>query len=365
MQIHVRPFLVLGTLTVLMAAAAIGAETSGTPAIQTAAASGNTPGAGAWANYDFVPGERVLFAEDFTEDTVGDFPKRLELKRGNWEIIEWEGRRLLRNTGPRGSAVEIQLREDLPERFTIEFDVYLANPTYQLVVVTDTPKPSVAQLGANYFSIGRAGTGVAFGGRDGVDSRSAEARMMKAVTPIRIMVDGRYAKVYVDERRVANVPNAQLPRTRVIHFQNTYSASEKSPLLIGAIRIAAGGRDLYDVLEAKGRVATRGIYFATDSDRLQPESTPTLKSIGEMLKTHPELALTIEGHTDDQGDEAYNQALSERRAAAVKTYLVESFGIDGARLDAAGLGESKPAVPNDTPEGRQQNRRVELVKRGG
>ena len=81
-----------------------------------------------------------------------------------------------------------------------------------------------------------------------------------------------------------------------------------------------------------------------------------------MLKEHPELALTIEGHTDNVGKPESNQALSEKRAAAVRQYLVDNYQIDGARLQAKGLGQTKPVGGNDTAEGRQQNRRVELVK---
>ncbi len=336
------------------------------PSRAAAAAGGTRPGEGMWANYDFVPGDRVLFAEDFTADTVGDFPRRLELKRGNWDVVDWQGRRLLRNTGPRDAAVEIPLPEVLPERFTIELDVYLARSTYQLAIATRSPDRSLNTLKANYFKIGRNATGVVFGGGNGVESTSArEDGLNQALTPIRIMVDGRYAKVYVNERRVANVPNGSFPRGGVIHIRNTYAASEKEPILIGSIRIAAGGKDLYEALEADGRVATQGLYFGTGSDRLRPESTPTLKAIGDMLAAHADLSLTIEGHTDDQGDAAYNQQLSERRAAAVKAYLVETFQIDAARLETVGFGETRPAAPNTTSEGRQQNRRVELVRRGG
>jgi outer membrane protein OmpA-like peptidoglycan-associated protein len=176
------------------------------------------------------------------------------------------------------------------------------------------------------------------------------------------MVDGTYAKVFVEERRVANVPNAEFARGDRLHIENTYFADDDNPMLIGNIRIAGGGRDLYDVLEAEGRVATKGILFATGSARIRPESTPTLEEIGTMLREHADLRLAIEGHTDDVGEDAANQALSEARAAAIKTYMVETFGIAANRLSTAGFGESRPAVPNDSPEARQQNRRVELVR---
>lgn len=80
-----------------------------------------------------------------------------------------------------------------------------------------------------------------------------------------------------------------------------------------------------------------------------------------MLADHPDLRIAIEGHTDSDGDDVHNQELSEQRAAAVRDYLIESYGIDASRLESAGFGETNPTASNDTPEGKQQNRRVELV----
>ena len=177
------------------------------------------------------------------------------------------------------------------------------------------------------------------------------------------MADGEHMKVYLGAERVANVPNSVFPRGDTL-FVAVSSAAAEHPVMLGAMRIAGGGRDLYDRLARDGRVATQGIYFATNSDRIRPESTPTLTEIADMLRDHPELTLRIEGHTDADGDDAYNRELSERRAAAVKAYLV-SRQVGAARLETAGLGETKPVAPNDTPEGKQQNRRVELVRTDG
>jgi hypothetical protein len=80
------------------------------------------------------------------------------------------------------------------------------------------------------------------------------------------------------------------------------------------------------------------------------------------FQEYSDLKLSVEGHTDSQGDESYNLGLSDRRAASVLSYLIQEFGIDGARLSSRGLGETQPVAPNDTAEGRQQNRRVELVR---
>ena len=119
---------------------------------------------------------------------------------------------------------------------------------------------------------------------------------------------------------------------------------------------------MYDAIRSEGRVATQGIFFDTGSDRIRPESTPTLREIGDMLKEHADLKLVVEGHTDNTGNAAANQSLSEKRAQAIVAYLKSSGGVAADRLQAKGLGQTRPASTNDTVEGRQQNRRVELVK---
>jgi OOP family OmpA-OmpF porin len=81
-----------------------------------------------------------------------------------------------------------------------------------------------------------------------------------------------------------------------------------------------------------------------------------------MLTDHADLKLVIEGHTDNVGAAAANQALSEKRAAAVRRALVETYGVAADRLTTKGFGATKPVAPNTTVEGRQNNRRVELVK---
>ena len=127
--------------------------------------------------------------------------------------------------------------------------------------------------------------------------------------------------------------------------------------------MAAGGKKLYDALAEKGRVATQGIYFDTGSDRIRPESTPTLKEIGTMLKDHPDLKLTIEGHTDNVGSAAVESG-AEREAGRGGAAVPDRQLPAGWR-PAHGQGPrgSKPAAGNETAEGRQQNRRVELVKK--
>ena len=176
------------------------------------------------------------------------------------------------------------------------------------------------------------------------------------------MVDGAHAKMFIGESRVANVPTAKLSRSDKIYF--FLDPVQPELAYIGNIRIAAGGRPLYDALDADGRVAVHGIFFDTDKATIRAESAPVLEEIGTMLVEHVDLSLMVEGHTDDQGDFDYNMKLSGERAAAVKAYLVEQFGIEANRLRTMGLGPTQPVADNDTTEGMQENRRVELVKIG-
>lgn len=314
------------------------------------------PGQGAWVNFDFQPGERPLYVDDFSADRVGNFPKRLEFIEGNMEVAEWNGARYLRTTTSYAKFA-IVLPEVLPERFTMEFDgtSHRAN-IFNTVKFSANPTSFVAY---RYFN------GKRQGGIDGTGPTSLGFTRTElppgVLLRIRIMVDGKYAKVYIGDTRVANVPNAVLGRSNRIDFE--FSGTEDEPMFVGNFSIMAGGRQLYDALAETGRVATQGIYFDTGSDRIRPESTPTLVEIAQMLKGHPDLSLLIEGHTDNVGSAASNQSLSERRAAAVKQSLVDKWSVDANRLTTAGFGATKPAAPNTTPEGRQTNRRVELVKK--
>ncbi len=123
----------------------------------------------------------------------------------------------------------------------------------------------------------------------------------------------------------------------------------------------AAGSQLEEELKKDGRATVYGINFDFNSDKIKDESKTTLDQIVGILKENSDWKMTVEGHTDNVGGETFNQTLSEKRANAVKKYLVDA-GIDESRLTAKGLGMSKPIAKNDTEAGRARNRRVELVK---
>jgi outer membrane protein OmpA-like peptidoglycan-associated protein len=113
------------------------------------------------------------------------------------------------------------------------------------------------------------------------------------------------------------------------------------------------------------------VLFDFDKAELRPDALASLREVAAVIAGNPGRPVLIEGHTDDKGTDAYNQALSERRAASVKSWLVGDGGIEAQRISTRGLGETRPKLPNEAPDGsdsrpnRQQNRRVEItIQRG-
>jgi outer membrane protein OmpA-like peptidoglycan-associated protein len=340
------------------APATASASATGAPAGATTTA---LPGTGVWLNYDFIPGDRVLFYDDFADDHVGDLPSGVDVSGGNATIVDVQGHKYLRTAN--GTRFVITLPEALPQRFTIEATYHNAGGNggsgLRFIIGSDTKGHDVSvECHLPEVTATIKGTGP----NGGKDSQQQSNANIKDFAHCRFMFDGGYVKAYVENERLAQLNGLTFGRGTKITVEVPGGNDATGASLVSDIRIAEGGKKLYDALASSGRVSTHGILFATGSAQLQPESTPTLKEIGDMLQQHPDLKLTIEGHTDNVGEPAANQTLSDQRAAAVKQFLVSSYGIAADRLQTKGFGATKPVASNDTPQGRQQNRRVELVK---
>jgi flagellar motor protein MotB len=330
-----------------------------------------------YSRYDFIPGDKVIFFDDFSDTDVGEFPRKWTLtgpKGGNnnaVEVVEYQGKRFLRsNPAAKGKSqfestqfVRLNQKGDLPERFTVEFDAVFANAIpggypnqYYLLLLNSKD----GWLGNNPHNLGV----IQLSGDANIskNTRTNVGLVDGRVHHVAVSVNGTFLKAYIDNVRVINDPDgAKRPITLVGLSMHSSGNLPSDKVMFTNFRLAEGGKSIQSALSTDGRIVTHGILFDTGSDVIKPESLPTLKSILALLNDNPGLNFSIEGHTDNQGNRAINQPLSEKRAAAVRVWLVNK-GIAPARLRTVGFGDSRPIDSNDTPEGRANNRRVEFVK---
>jgi OOP family OmpA-OmpF porin len=126
--------------------------------------------------------------------------------------------------------------------------------------------------------------------------------------------------------------------------------------------VLADAKTMETEIRTSGRIALYGILFDFNKYEVKPESDPTLKEIASLLSKNPSLKLYVVGHTDNVGKLDYNIKLSEQRAEAVKKILETTYKVSGGKLYDYGVGPLSPVATNETEDGREKNRRVELVK---
>lgn len=203
------------------------------------------------------------------------------------------------------------------------------------------------------------------GYKDGEDwiegSASKNPVIREKLNHVILWIQKRRVRVYHQNEKVMDMPTNIYPGVKFnrIRFSGWDRHSEP---FISNIKITTASPDTRSKLITEGKLVTYGITFDVNKSDVKPESYGTLKSIADVLKENGSVTVKIIGHTDSDGDYNMNLDLSKRRAESVKNELINIFGIDAARLETEGAGETKPIAPNDTPANKAQNRRVEFVK---
>ena len=342
-----------------------------------------------YSKFDFVPGEKVIAVEDFMQDAIGDFPDKWN-STGSGEIVTLDGKPghwLMLNK--KGEYLP-EVIKSLPDNFTLQFDL-AANETFSyystyfwvnLVNMTNPAKdfaswgrfPSPTEgvrVGIHpHNAASNAGLTEFLTYTKGSQLLKNENDLPAFYGPVHNMVkvsiwrQKQRLRVYVDETKVWDIPRAFQPDVTyngvVLSQGDMHKAEDR--YYISNIRLAVGAPDTRNKLITEGKFVTHGILFDVNSDKIKPESYGALKDIANVLSENADVKVRIIGHTDSDGDDASNMALSKKRAAAVKAELSATFGIDASRMEADGKGESQPAGPNTSPEGKANNRRVEFVK---
>lgn len=310
---------------------------------------------------DFVPGEKTIFFDDFTDMGPGDPPLHFKARGAALELREAGAVRQL--TATANSALTPNLKA-LPKNFTCEaevkFDipngraglhVLFLNKEREALTWILSLQPSgetttiLAQKIPKYVEFGR---------------KTIKIDIRQPVKLALWAQDGR-VRVFVNGEKQLDFNQVDVAPIERVEIQP--GVTGKGPAVgLRTVRFAESAPDVTQSIMASGRYVSHAILFDTGSDRLKPESAAPIQAIAKALEADPKLKLLIEGHTDAVGNAAGNLDLSKRRAEAVKTVLASQFGIDASRLSASGLGSTRPIDANDTPQGRAQNRRVEFVK---
>ena len=334
----------------------------------------------AYSKFDFVPGEKIVAFEDFTQDAIGDFPAKWNTNASG-EVVTIAGKsgRWLKLAA--SGFFSPEFIKVLPDNFTFEFDLLTA-PTFQgfylNTIISELPTSGgLANLsGSNNSFILRMHPGSGGEGttqtelRQDANSTPATSKSIKHFTktanPVHISLwrQKQRVRVYLNEEKLWDLPRTFTPTAKPngIYFFLRNDAGE-STYYVANLRLAVGAPDTRNKLLTEGKWVTHGILFDVNSDRVKPESHGALKEIADVLKENAELKVLIVGHTDSDGDAALNLDLSKRRAASVRTMLVKEFAIEEVRMDIDGKGESQPVDKNDTPAGKANNRRVEFIKK--
>ncbi|MBX2920913.1 MAG: OmpA family protein [Chitinophagaceae bacterium] len=344
-----------------------------------------------YVKYDFIPGEEVIYSNDFSTDNMGELPTgwnsngtgavvTLDAFGGNWMQLYQNTAYLTDNTA------------SFTENCTVEFDLVLhrTNPKAPFpeltwgILSSGSLLPGDNALLKNYTTtfatemniqpsensnasvhLQTFANGAAYIKTD-IKKPVARVQAFNEIIHVAMQVQKERLRIWFNEEKLYDLPKAIVAGANInqLYFivKRYGGPEEEVGYAISNIKIAKGLPDTRHKLVEEGRFSTTGIRFNVNSSVLLPESNGVLREIAAVLTKNPELKINILGHTDSDGDEIANLGLSEQRAGSVKQALMSDYSIDAARIQTEGAGEQKPVSDNNTKEGRANNRRVEFVK---
>ncbi|WP_111670951.1 OmpA family protein [Algoriphagus litoralis] len=337
----------------------------------------------AYSKFDFIMGSDILYAEDFSKAQLGDLPDGWTTSN-TLEVVElnaFQGKWLQLQKG-KNLFAPLTLGT-LPQDFTMEFDLILdyeptkfAAARMFTIIFNDLESPSIKlgdfYAGSHMLALG-TDKGMKYKYKKWKDSqyneRATEATpileksTLQRGTRVRCSIwkSKNRIRFYINEEKAFDIVQAESPDNpfrSMKFYSEVYNEGEN--FFISNIRMAGPPPVINRELEETGLLEATGIYFETGSDEIKPESYPTLRQIADfMIKSGG--SFTIAGHTDNIGEKEANRLLSESRASSVRKTLVKTYGVDTNQLASIGFGQRYPVYPNDTPEGRAKNRRVDII----
>lgn len=329
------------------------------------------------SRFDFEPGSKVLYFDNFERLNIGDFPAEFNTNSSG-EVVNVSG-----NSGKwlsmtkNGAFIPESIKE-LPDNFTLEFEAGLigdAGNNYSgLALNFTTDKEQLFKdvlfgwsSSILYLHPGADLASIQILPGSGENEISNDIPMPQwsqngeRFAKISIWRQKGRLRVYVNEDKLVDAPRF-FAENKPYHLAFSRRFFGECELLMTNIRYAVAGEDTRSKLITEGKLVTNGILFDVNSDNIKPESGLVLKEIAATLQENPAVNVKITGHTDSDGDANANLVLSQKRAAAVKNALINFYGISASRMQTDGKGESEPVQSNNTTEGKAQNRRVEFLR---
>lgn len=344
-----------------------------------------------YSRFDFIPGDSLIYTEDFQQDEVGEFPLNWNTA-GKGDVVtlnSFPGKwlRLYEN-----SLYLTSNKKEFSKNFTLEFDLImqLKNTGYTYPIIsfgffasnedsTTDNKFLTYQTGNQsseiFLRIGEGGTSYTYlnsfmNGKSVFKSENQELpnieKFYNKISHIAVQVQEQRLRIWVNGEKKYDLPKA-LGNQHIFNqlfFQLSTSSykDEELGFYVSNLKVATGKPDTRHKLVEEGKFSTTGILFDFQSAVIKPESYGVIKEIAGVLKENGSIKVKVIGHTSSDGDDKANMELSQKRAAAVKDLLVKEFGVDEARLETEGKGETQPIADNKTKEGKTANRRVEFIK---
>jgi len=335
-----------------------------------------------YSKFDYVPGDKPIFYDDFNDDFMGDFPSKWNTN-GSGEVVTVDGLPGKWYSIANRSLTLPNLGSQLPEDFTMEFDLKVTNLTRNTsslatldIYLSETPNLTTSESNVmatlNFCQYIAVGVKVDNDFRDDpspiTNTLQRDLReVFKDVAHISIAVNKNRYRLWINETKIVDLPQFVVRPNQInypkFYVSNIDEQGNKERVLISNLKIAEGGVDLRRKLMSEGKISTNGILFNSGSADILPQSMGIIRQISQVLTQDKSIKLNIVGHTDSDGSDESNLSLSENRAEAVKKALISVYGISSDRLSSEGKGEGEPVADNNSAQGKAQNRRVEFIKK--
>ncbi|MEP7262979.1 MAG: OmpA family protein [Bacteroidota bacterium] len=310
-------------------------------------------------SYDFIPGSRVVFEDNFTNEKSGNPPARWNMEGGSAAIgFEKEGNYVSIIEYYTKLSPLIRTLTSLPDTFTLEYDSWLdagydGNPGIELSLLNGDEELLITPNRDNIWCRFPGGNTTAE-----TPESIKGALFYDRWNHIAVSYIKKQLNIYINQESVISIKDCNFIPKRIILKGNS---SQGMKMFFKNFRLAKGIPSGIDEALSKGKYITSGIRFDINKSTIKPESMGVLNEIATYLKQHPGKKLEVGGYTDSDGEPADNVRLSQSRAEAVKEQL-KTMGADVSGLTTKGYGEENPVETNATSEGKANNRRVELVQ---